>query len=50
MASPRQTRFEAVHLKREACDPGTGWRVWLDAFLLFGGLLVTLVQPVRAPD
>ncbi|MFO6429632.1 hypothetical protein ACLBKT_05995 [Erythrobacter sp. W302b] len=42
--------MEAVHLKREAFDPRTGWRMWLDAFLLFSGLLVTLVQPARAPD
>ncbi|MET4133340.1 uncharacterized membrane protein YoaT (DUF817 family) [Porphyrobacter sp. MBR-155] len=30
------TRFEAVRLKLEAFDPGTGWRLWLYEFLLFG--------------
>ena len=30
------TRFEAVRLRLEAFDPGTGWRLWLYEFLLFG--------------
>jgi len=34
--SPRHTRFEAVRLRLEAFDPGTGWRLWLYEFLLFG--------------
>ena len=36
MTSPRHTRFEAVRLRLEALDPGTGWRLWLYEFLLFG--------------
>jgi uncharacterized membrane protein YoaT (DUF817 family) len=32
----RHTRFEAVRIRLEACDPGTGWRLWLYEFLLFG--------------
>ena len=32
----RHTRFEAVRLRLEAFDPGTGWRLWLYEFLLFG--------------
>ncbi|MCL9983020.1 MAG: DUF817 domain-containing protein [Erythrobacter sp.] len=36
MTSPRHTRFEAVRLRLEAFDPGTGWRLWLYEFLLFG--------------
>lgn len=30
------TRFETVRLRLEAFDPGTGWRLWLYEFLLFG--------------
>ena len=30
------SRFEAVRLRLEAFDPGTGWRLWLYEFLLFG--------------
>ncbi|QDH34900.1 DUF817 domain-containing protein [Porphyrobacter sp. YT40] len=36
MTSRRHTRFEAVRLRLEAFDPGTGWRLWLYEFLLFG--------------
>jgi uncharacterized membrane protein YoaT (DUF817 family) len=36
MTTPRHTRFEAVRLRLEAFDPGTGWRLWLYEFLLFG--------------
>jgi uncharacterized membrane protein YoaT (DUF817 family) len=36
MTSPRHTRFEAIRLRLEAFDPGTGWRLWLYEFLLFG--------------
>lgn len=38
MYSPetRHTRFEAVRHRLEAFDPGTGWRLWLYEFLLFG--------------
>lgn len=32
----RHTRFEAVRLRLEAFDPGTGWRLWVYEFLLFG--------------
>lgn len=32
----RHTRFEAVRLRLERFDPGTGWRLWLYEFLLFG--------------
>lgn len=32
----RHTRFEAVRLRLEAFDPGTGWRLALYEFLLFG--------------
>lgn len=32
----RHTRFEAVRIRLEAFDPGTGWRLWLYEFLLFG--------------
>lgn len=35
-ASAPHTRFEAVRLRLEAFDPGTGWRLWLYEFLLFG--------------
>jgi len=35
-ASVPHTRFEAVRLRLEAFDPGTGWRLWLYEFLLFG--------------
>ncbi|WP_027441981.1 DUF817 domain-containing protein [Erythrobacter cryptus] len=30
------TRFEAVRLRLEAFDPGTGWRLWIYELLLFG--------------
>ncbi len=30
------SRFEAVRLRLEQFDPGTGWRLWLYEFLLFG--------------
>ena len=37
MNSPvTHTRFEAIRLRLEAFDPGTGWRLWLYEFLLFG--------------
>lgn len=36
MNAIRHTRFEAVRLRLEAYDPGTGWRLWLYEFLLFG--------------
>lgn len=36
MTSPRHTRFEAIRLRLEAFDPGTGWRLALYEFLLFG--------------
>ena len=32
----RHTRFEAVRLRLESFDPGTGWRLALYEFLLFG--------------
>ena len=32
----RHSRFEAVRLRLERFDPGTGWRLWLYEFLLFG--------------
>ncbi len=32
----RHTRFEAVRYRLEQFDPGTGWRLWLYEFLLFG--------------
>ena len=32
----RHTRFEAVRHRLEQFDPGTGWRLWLHEFLLFG--------------
>lgn len=32
----KHTRFETVRLRLEAFDPGTGWRLWLYEFLLFG--------------
>lgn len=32
----RHTRFEAVRLRLEVFDPGTGWRLWIYEFLLFG--------------
>ena len=32
----RHSRFEAVRLRLEQFDPGTGWRLWLYEFLLFG--------------
>lgn len=34
--APRHTRFQAIRLRLEAFDPGTGWRLWLYEFLLFG--------------
>ncbi len=36
MTSPRHTRFEAIRVRLEAFDPGTGWRLWAYEFLLFG--------------
>ena len=30
------SRFEAIRQRLEAFDPGTGWRLWLYEFLLFG--------------
>ncbi len=36
MTPPRHTRFETVRLRLEAYDPGTGWRLALYEFLLFG--------------
>ena len=36
MTSHRHTRFQAVRLRLEAFDPGTGWRLWVYEFLLFG--------------
>lgn len=36
MTAQRHTRFEAIRLRLEAFDPGTGWRLWLYEFLLFG--------------
>lgn len=36
MTPPRHTRFQTVRLRLEAFDPGTGWRLWLYEFLLFG--------------
>ncbi|MFN3863509.1 MAG: DUF817 domain-containing protein [Erythrobacter sp.] len=35
-ADQRHTRFEAVRLRLEAFDPGTGWRLACYEFLLFG--------------
>ena len=32
----KHSRFEAVRLRLERFDPGTGWRLWLYEFLLFG--------------
>ena len=32
----RHSRFEAVRLRLERFDPGSGWRLWLYEFLLFG--------------
>ena len=32
----QHSRFEAVRLRLEQFDPGTGWRLWLYEFLLFG--------------
>ena len=32
----RHSRFEAVRLRLERFDPGTGWRLWLYEFVLFG--------------
>ena len=32
----RHTRFEAIRQRLEGFDPGTGWRLWLYEFLLFG--------------
>jgi uncharacterized membrane protein YoaT (DUF817 family) len=30
------SRFQSIRLRLEAFDPGTGWRLWLYEFLLFG--------------
>ena len=32
----RQSRFAAIRARLEAFDPGTGWRLWVYEFLLFG--------------
>lgn len=32
----RHSRFEAVRLRLERFDPGSGWRLWLYEFMLFG--------------
>ena len=32
----KHTRFEALRQRLETFDPGTGWRLWLYEFLLFG--------------
>ncbi|MDG5749379.1 DUF817 domain-containing protein [Qipengyuania sp. XHP0207] len=32
----KHSRFEAFRLRLERYDPGTGWRLWLYEFLLFG--------------
>lgn len=32
----RHSRFEAIRLRLEAFDPGSGWKLWLYEFLLFG--------------
>ena len=32
----KHSRFEAVRLQLERFDPGTGWKLWLYEFLLFG--------------
>lgn len=32
----KHSRFEAVRLRLESYDPGTGWRLWAYEFLLFG--------------
>ena len=32
----RQSRFAAIRARLEAFDPGSGWRLWLYEFLLFG--------------
>ena len=32
----RHTRFEGFRQRLESFDPGTGWRLWLYEFLLFG--------------
>lgn len=61
----RHSRYEAVRLRLERFDPGTGWRLWLYEFLLFGfkqawaclfgGLLLALLlathlfYPANAP-
>lgn len=33
---PAHSRFHAVRTRLEAFDPGSGWRLWLYEFLLFG--------------
>ncbi|MFA6220338.1 MAG: hypothetical protein WC692_11265 [Erythrobacter sp.] len=40
----KHSRFEAVRLRLEQFDPGSGWRLWL-----YELLLVSLVNPVREP-
>ncbi|MEZ5682473.1 MAG: DUF817 domain-containing protein [Erythrobacter sp.] len=32
----KHSRFEAIRLRLESYDPGTGWRLWIYEFLLFG--------------
>lgn len=36
MTAQRHSRFQRVRLQLESFDPGTGWRLWLYEFLLFG--------------
>lgn len=36
MTAQRHSRFQRVRLQLELFDPGTGWRLWLYEFLLFG--------------
>lgn len=36
MTASNHSRFEAVRLRLERFDPGTGWRLWVYEFLLFG--------------
>ena len=34
--NPPHSRFASFRQRLEAFDPGTGWRLWLYEFLLFG--------------
>lgn len=36
MTAQRHSRFQRVRLQLKSFDPGTGWRLWLYEFLLFG--------------